>query len=384
MKRLTLMGVLITSFILVQPTLVVGQGKELSDRAKAMDTNKDGLVQKNEAKGPLLSNFKVMDCDKNAGLDGAEISGFFTGAECPKAAAEEPLFRVTLLGTGAPPPRAGRFGSSTLIETGAGSFLFDAGRGAAIRIFQLGGEHPLRSRPFFAKADKLFLTHLHSDHVVGIPDLWLTGRMFGRGTPLQVWGPEGTISLITNLQAAYAEDIRVRSRPGPAGRALTEANKVTARDVYPGEVYNHNGVSIRAFMVDHRGHTNLKHTFGYRIDYAGRTVVLSGDTKFCKCVIDAAKGADLVIHEVAAVSEQMKKRIPFFSKFEVNHTSPENVGKVFAAVKPKLGVFTHLVTYGVSPDGIIKRASKTYSGKMVVGRDLMRISVGKLVRVLDK
>ena len=101
-------------------------------------------------------------------------------------------------------------------------------------------------------------------------------------------------------------------------------------------------------------------------------------------VIDAAKGADLVIHEVAAVSEQMKKRIPFFSKFEVNHTSPENVGKVFAAVKPKLGVFTHLVTYGVSPDGIIKRASKTYSGKMVVGRDLMRISVGKLVRVLDK
>ena len=87
MKRITLMGVLITSFILVQPTLVVGQGKELSDRAKVMDSNKDGLVQKNEAKGPLLSNFKVMDCDKNAGLDGAEISGFFTGAECPKAAA---------------------------------------------------------------------------------------------------------------------------------------------------------------------------------------------------------------------------------------------------------------------------------------------------------
>ena len=294
------MGALITSFILVQPTLVTGQGKELSDRAKTMDTNKDGLVQKNEAKGPLLSNFKDMDCDKNDGLDGVEISGFFTGAGCPKAAAEEPLFRVTLLGTGAPPPRAGRFGPATLIETDAGSFLFDAGRGATIRIFQLGGEHPLRSRPFFAKADKLFLTHLHSDHVVGIPDLWLSGRMFGRGTPLQVWGPEGTISLMTNLQATYAEDIRVRSRPGPAGRALAKANKVIAHDVGPGEVYNQNGVSIRAFMVDHRGHTNLKHTFGYRIDYAGRSVVLSGDTKYCECVIEAAAGACLLYTSDAA------------------------------------------------------------------------------------
>jgi ribonuclease Z len=189
---------------------------------------------------------------------------------------------------------------------------------------------------------------------------------------------------MTNLQAAYAEDIRVRSRPGPAGRALAKANKVIAHDVRPGEVYNQNGVSIRAFMVDHRGHTNLKHTFGYRIDYAGRSVVLSGDTKYCECVIEAAAGADLVIHEVAAVSAQILKRVPFFKRLEINHTSPENVGKVFAAVKPKLGVFTHLVTYGVSPDGIIKRASKTYSGKMVVGSDLMRISVGKLVRVLDK
>ena len=347
----------------------------LSDRAKAMDTNKDGLVQKNEAKAILFSNFKAMDCDKNKGLDGAEISGFFTGAGCPKSATEEPLFRVTLLGTGAPPPRVKRFGPSTLIETDAGGFVFDAGRGATIRIFQLGGEHPLRARPYFARADKLFLTHLHSDHVAGIPDLWLSGRMFGRLTPFQVWGPPGTKSLMTNLEAAYAEDIRVRHK------AKKEANKIIARDVYPGEVYNKNGVSIRAFLVDHQP---FKYAFGFRIDYAGRAVVLSGDTKYCQCVIDAAKGADLVIHEVAAVSEQFKKQIPFFATFEDNHVTPERVGKVFAAVKPKLGVFTHLVTYGVSPDKIIERARKTYSGKMVVGKDLMRISVGKVVRVLDK
>ena len=87
MKRITLIGVLIAGFALVQPSLAAGKGKELSDRAKAMDTNKDGLVQKSEAQGMLSSNFKEMDCDKNGGLDGAEISGFFTGAECPKAAA---------------------------------------------------------------------------------------------------------------------------------------------------------------------------------------------------------------------------------------------------------------------------------------------------------
>ena len=224
MRDKAFIRILVAGFILVQPTWATGQGKELSDRAKAMDANKDGLIQKNEAKGPLLSNFKVMDCNKNKGLDGAEISGFFTGAECPKSAAspkkakfpplsnrakamdsnkdglvqkneakailfsnfkamdcdknkgldgaeisgfftgagcpksatEEPLFRVTLLGTGAPPPRVKRFGPSTLIETDAGGFVFDAGRGATIRIFQLGGEHPLRARPYFARADKLF------------------------------------------------------------------------------------------------------------------------------------------------------------------------------------------------------------------------------------
>ena len=442
MRDKAFIRILVAGFILVQPTWATGQGKELSDRAKAMDANKDGLIQKNEAKGPLLSNFKVMDCNKNKGLDGAEISGFFTGAECPKSAAspkkakfpplsnrakamdsnkdglvqkneakailfsnfkamdcdknkgldgaeisgfftgagcpksatEEPLFRVTLLGTGAPPPRVKRFGPSTLIETDAGGFVFDAGRGATIRIFQLGGEHPLRARPYFARADKLFLTHLHSDHVAGIPDLWLSGRMFGRRTPFQVWGPPGTKSLMTNLEAAYVEDIRVRHK------ALKEANKIIARDVYPGEVYNKNGVSIQAFKVDHQP---FKHAFGYRINYAGRVVVLSGDTKYCQCVIDAAKGADLVIHEVAAVSEQFKKQIPFFATFEDNHVTPERVGKIFDAVKPKLGVFTHLVTYGVSPDKIMERARKTYSGKMVVGEDLMRISVGKTVRVLD-
>ena len=115
--------------------------------------------------------------------------------------------KVTLLGTGSPKPSIERFGPGTLIEAGGQNFLFDCGRGAAQRIWQLN--IPL------GQVNRLFLTHLHSDHTVGIPDLWLTGWIpaaYGRRySPLQVWGPTGTKEMMAGLEKAYAWDIKTRS-----------------------------------------------------------------------------------------------------------------------------------------------------------------------------
>jgi hypothetical protein len=201
------------------------------------------------------------------------------------------LFRVTLLGTGAPPPRLDRFGPSTLVEVGNEKFIFDAGRGAMQRLHQLGIP--------FGDITGMFLTHHHSDHVVGFPDLWLTGwigRPWGqRSTPLQVWGPEGTEPMMEHLAKAFAVDIRVRRRNYPA-----DGVKLAAHEITEGVVFDKDSVKVTAFEVDHGGEELP--AYGYRIDYRGRAAVLSGDTTFNENLIRHAQGVDLIVHEVTAAT----------------------------------------------------------------------------------
>jgi ribonuclease Z len=208
------------------------------------------------------------------------------------------LFRVTLLGTGAPPPLLGRFGPSTLIEAGDQKFIFDAGRGAMQRLHQLGIP--------FANITGLLLTHHHSDHVVGFVDLWLTGwigRPWGnRQTPLRVWGPRGTNQMMEHLPLAFAVDLRVRSRSYPMAGA-----KLESEEIEEGVVYSQNGITISAFEVDHGGEELP--AFGYRIDYRGHSAVLSGDTTFNENLIAHAQGADLVVHEVTPLAA-LPRRVP--------------------------------------------------------------------------
>ena len=200
-------------------------------------------------------------------------------------------FRVTLLGTGTPIPVSDRFGPSTLVEAGDQKLLIDAGRGATIRLHQLGVP--------IGRLDALFLTHYHSDHTVGIPDLWLTGWLqsyFGtRTAPLRVIGPEGAKTLMTHLERAYALDVSIRiedEKLPPQGAAIS-VEEFSA----DGVVYEKNGVRVIAFEVDHGD--AIKPAYGYRIEYDGRAVVISGDTRFNQNVIKYGAGADLLIHEVA-------------------------------------------------------------------------------------
>jgi ribonuclease Z len=285
--------------------------------------------------------------------------------------AQAQSLKVTLLGTGAPPPIMERFGPSIFVEAGGDKLVFDAGRGALQRLLQL--KVPLKD------VRTLFLTHLHSDHVVGIPDLWLTGWLVGRPeVPLRVWGPLGTKALMAHLEQAYQGDIRIRrDEEGlpPQGVA------VVAEEITEGVVYEHNGVKVTAFEVDHGP---LKPVFGYRIDYAGRSVVLSGDTRFSENLIRFAQGVDVVVHEVI-VAEMQRARFKADPKRAERvialHTTAEQAGEVFTRVKPKLAVYSHILPVTATANDLIPPTRQTYAGPLEVGEDLMVIDISDTVTV---
>ena len=283
-------------------------------------------------------------------------------------------FRVTLLGSGTPVPQPDRFGPATLVEAGGKKLLFDAGRGAPIRLFQL--HVPL------SEVSPLFLTHFHSDHTAGIPDVWLSGWLGGpwarRKTPFWVIGPTGTRDLMANLERAYAADIRIRmadeNYPAEGIRVIAEEFAVG------GVVYDKDGIRVTAFEVDHGD--LIKPTYGYRIDYDGRSVVISGDTRFNQNVVKYGTGADLLIHEVAAVRPELLKDAQV-QRVMAHHTSPQEAGRVFQLARPKLAVYTHLVllarpnVLAVTAEELVSQTRATYDGPLVVGEDLMAFNVSK-------
>lgn len=293
------------------------------------------------------------------------------------AGAQPDSLVVTLLGTGSPQPRLDRLGPSTLVEAGGQRLVFDAGRGTTLRLAQLG----IRAGAVTA----VFLTHFHSDHTSGLPDLWLTGWLppFGaRAAPLRLWGPVGAGELARGLELAYAGDVRLRT----AEEVLPRAGIAIAATEFSGDtvVYDEGGVRVSAFSVDHG--EQLKPAVGYRVSYAGRTVVISGDTRYSENVLRQARGADLLLHEVSAAPAALRA-VPGVAKVLSLHTQPGEAGRLFAAARPRLAVFTHYALPappgrpGATPADVLAEARRVYDGRMELGEDLLRIVVGDSIVV---
>ena len=273
--------------------------------------------------------------------------------------------RVTLLGTGSPVPNEDRYGMSTLVQAGGLNLVFDAGRGVPVRLQQAGVP--------IGETDAVFITHFHSDHVNGLNDLWLTGfvpAFGGREGTFDVYGPTGVENLVDGLRQAYRDDIEVRVADGEVDRATTEI--LAYEFAEEGVIFEQDGVTVTMFEVQHDPADVITPAMGYRVDYAGRSVLISGDTIPHENVIEYGTGVDLLIHEVAEFED-----ITALPEVYSHHTNPREAGEIFATTQPRLAVYSHIVNGshgrvpGVSDEELVNRTRENYDGPLIVGEDLM-------------
>jgi ribonuclease Z len=279
--------------------------------------------------------------------------------------------RVDLIGTGGPEFTPDRAGIATLVDVGGRKFLFDAGRGALQNIY-LSRIHP-------NEVTRIFLTHLHSDHIEGLPSLWITPWfMFARKQKIEVWGPPGTTRMIEGMRLMYEHDIERRSNPVFKREDLD----VRVTEIGEGVVFDEGGVKVTAFPVEH---VDGNPAFGYRLDAGSRSVLLSGDTTYSDNVVKYGNRVDVMVHNVVAFSEAMLRAgemKPVLEKL----TTPEQAARIFAQAAPRLAVFSHIVKKelpGSAGDAVVIERTRRagYAGPLQMGLDRMTIEVGDEIKV---
>jgi ribonuclease BN (tRNA processing enzyme) len=266
--------------------------------------------------------------------------------------------QVVLLGTGTPNADPERSGPSVAILSGGATYLVDAGPGVVRRAAAAKISLPSLRR--------VFLTHLHSDHTLGLADLMFSPWVLERKDPLEVYGPPGTRSMTQHLSSAYREDIRMRLSGGePTNKT---GWRTIAREIRPGVVWRDENVAVTAFAVSHG---TWKHAYGYRFDAGDRSIVISGDTGPAESIIvDACRGCDILVHEVYSTTG-FAKRTPEWQKYHAAfHTSSAELAAIATRAKPKLLVLYHQLFWGTSDGDLLDEVRRGYTGKVVNARDL--------------
>ena len=283
------------------------------------------------------------------------------------------MIDITLLGTGSPIVDANRAGPSTLVQTsgrersdsGAQTFLVDCGRGALMRAAAAGAQAP--------GLTALLLTHLHSDHICDLSDV-ITSRWIGTlgPNPLPVIGPPGTRAVVDATLAALAPDISYRIHHHAD---ITEGPRVEVHEYTDGQVWDTGGVRITVAPTDHRP---VEPTIAFRIEYGGASVVLAGDSVPCATLDELARGSDALVH--TAIRKDLVALMPAQRILDIldYHSSVEQA----AATAARAGVGTLVLTHYVPPlapgqeDQWRALAATEFSGRVELGDDLLRVSVG--------
>jgi ribonuclease Z len=288
------------------------------------------------------------------------------------AVAAQSTTKVVLLGTGNPAADPDRSGPATAIVVNDTPYLVDFGPGVVRRAKAAVLERGITAlEPTNLRV--AFVTHLHSDHTVGYPDLIFSPWTLGRRVPIDVYGPNGIVAMTTHLMAAYRVDIETRTNADGNQHDFPEGHKVNAHEIRAGVVYKDANVTVTAFATKH-----AMESYGYRFDTADRSIVISGDTSPTQATIDACRGCDVLIHEVNTL-EALSKRNARFQAFAAKyHTSTEQLAQLATKAKPRLLVLYHhsiAIRPGVAvntstPDQLFREMSSRYSGQFVVGRDL--------------
>jgi ribonuclease BN (tRNA processing enzyme) len=283
------------------------------------------------------------------------------GAQTPPP---RPGTQVVILGTGTPNADPDRSGPGVAIVVNGRAYLVDAGPGIVRRAAaaQRKGVASLAAN----KLDIVFITHLHSDHTLGLPDLMLSPWTLERTAPLAVYGPPGIKAMTDNIGVAYREDIRNRiDGREPANKT---GYRVIAHEIQrPAVVYRDSNVTVRAFAVPHG---DWKRSYGYRFETRDRTIVVTGDTRSSDSVVTACNGCDVLVHEVYS-AERFKTRPPEWQRYHaLAHTSTTELARLATRARPKLLVLYHQLLWGATDEDLLREISLGYPGRVVSAKDL--------------
>lgn len=278
----------------------------------------------------------------------------------PSPPAPLPRTQIVILGTGTPVADPGRQGPSVAIVVDGVSYLVDAGAGVVRRAAATGIE-ALQAR----NMKLVFITHLHSDHTLGYPDLILSGAVLHRQAPLVAYGPHGLRDMTDHLLAAWQKDIDVRVNGLEHGDA--QAYAVDVHEIAPGVVYQDARVTVRAFRVKHG---SWDEAFGYRVDGPDRSIVFSGDTAPADAVVEACNGCDVLIHEVYSRAG-FEKLSPDEQQYHAAfHTSAPELAALATRARAKTLVLHHQLFFGQTESELVGEVKRGFTGDLVSAHDL--------------
>jgi ribonuclease BN (tRNA processing enzyme) len=278
------------------------------------------------------------------------------------AMTRQPASKIVLLGTGTPNADPERSGPSVAIVVDQTPYLIDMGPGVVRRAAaaHLAGVAGLEA----SNLSRVFVTHLHSDHTVGYPDVIFTPWVLGREAPLEVFGPAGIKAMTEHILAAYEQDIEERTR------GLEPANvtgyEVRVHEVGPGVVYRDQRVSVEAFRVNHGDWE----AFGYKFYAPDRTIVVSGDTAPFDGQVEAYGTCDVLIHEVYSGVGLKQRRADWQTYHSSVHTSARELAELATSLQPKLLILYHQLFNDVTEHELVMEVKSRYTGRVVSGKDL--------------
>ena len=277
--------------------------------------------------------------------------------------AQQSRTQLVLLGTGTPNADPDRAGPAVAVVVNDVPYVVDAGPGV-VRRASAAAKNGVKGLSV-EKLRRLFITHLHSDHTVGLPDFIFTPAVLERDAPLEIYGPPGTKRMSDLILKAFAEDIAIRLKG--LEPAKPRGYEVQTQDVKPGVIYKDANVTVKAFAVKHG---SWKHAYGYRFESADRVVVISGDCAPSESIIEACNGCDVLVHEVYSTMG-FARRSPEWQRYHSNfHTSSKELAEIATKARPKLLVLYHQLLWGATKEQLLEEIGKGYSGKVVFGNDL--------------
>lgn len=292
---------------------------------------------------------------------------FITSTFAQRDFSDSAITKVVMLGSGNPNPSPFQSGSSVAIVVNDTPYIVDFGPGVIRKAAAMSPRYGGSIKGLDVKNIKrAFLTHLHSDHTTGYPDLILTPWVMGRDEPLEVYGPEGINEMTDNILKAYNEDIKYRLYGyEPANNKGWRVNSYEFTK--EGVIYKDSNITVEAFPVKHGTWPNA---WGFRFTTPDKVIVLSGDSAPSEKITEYASGADILIHEVY-YKKAFDAKNDFWKNYHSrNHTSTFELASIAQKAQPKLLVLYHILFWGASDDEIIKEITTGYKGKVIVGKDL--------------